>query len=220
MTHITPQLLQSALITIDFQCDFVLPGAAAEIPGSMAVAGNMTDLLQAYRNHNLPIIHLVRLYLSDGANVDLCRRDLVESGVLLVAPNSEGAELVAEIKPEGQVTLDAPLLLSGQIQQWRKNEVVIYKPRWGGFYQTPLDRHLRGMGISTLVICGCNFPNCPRTTVYEASERDYRIVVVEDAVSAIYDRGKQELRNIGAHLWPTEQLIATLDRAINASMED
>src|SRR3989442_358297 len=32
------------------------------------------------------------------------------------------------------------------------------------------------LGISTLVCCGCNFPNCPRTSLYEASERDFRLV--------------------------------------------
>jgi nicotinamidase-related amidase len=48
-----------------------------------------------------------------------------------------------------------------------------------------------------VVVCGCNFPNCPRTTIYEASERDFRIVLTEDATSVIYDKALQELKNIG-----------------------
>ena len=47
---------------------------------------------------------------------------------------------------------------------------------------------------------GCNFPNCPRTSIYEASERDFRVLLVEDAVSGLYERGKEELRNIGVSM--------------------
>ncbi len=210
MTYTTPQLSRSALITVDTQSDFVLPGAVAEIPGSMAIIGNMTTLLKTNRRNHLPIVHLVRLYLSDGANADICRRQLLESGTALVHPNSQGAELVADLKPGAHARLDSNLLLSGKVQSWGHREVVVYKPRWGGFYQTPLDRHLRTMGITTLVVSGCNFPNCPRATIYEASERDYRLVVVTDAISGIYPQAMEELGNIGVTLWSTEQLVAKL----------
>jgi nicotinamidase-related amidase len=66
------------------------------------------------------------------------------------------------------------------------------------------------LGVDTLVFCGCNFPNCPRTTIYEASERDYRIVLVEDAVSGIYEEGKTELRRIGVRIWPTQKLLEAI----------
>jgi len=74
---------------------------------------------------------------------------------------------------------------------------VIYKPRWGAFYRTPLEEHLRERGISTVVFCGCNYPNCPRTSMYEASERDFRVVLARDAVSGLYERGEAELMGIG-----------------------
>jgi isochorismate hydrolase len=73
-------------------------------------------------------------------------------------------------------------------------EVAIYKPRWGAFYQTPLEEYLREREVSTLVFSGCNFPNCPHTSIYEASERTFGVVLAEDAISGLYDRGKQELR--------------------------
>ena len=52
----------------------------------------------------------------------------------------------------------------------------MYKPRWGAFYNTLLEKQLHNMKVNSLVVCGCNFPNCPRTTIYEASERDFKIV--------------------------------------------
>jgi nicotinamidase-related amidase len=51
---------------------------------------------------------------------------------------------------------------------------------------------------------GCNFPNCPRTSVYEASERDFRVVLVEDAISGLYPKGKEEMLNIGVQVMKTE----------------
>src|SRR5207247_853290 len=83
------------------------------------------------------------------------------------------------------------LLLAGGIQHVGPGEVIIYKPRWGAFFQTPLEAHLRALRVSTLAFCGCNFPNCPRASVYEASERDFRLLLVLDAVSGLYERGER-----------------------------
>jgi nicotinamidase-related amidase len=51
---------------------------------------------------------------------------------------------------------------------------------------------LSGFGVNSLVVSGCNFSNCPRITIYEAIERDYRIALAEDAISGLYSQGKKE----------------------------
>jgi hypothetical protein len=53
-----------------------------------------------------------------------------------------------------------------------------------------------------------NFPNCTRTSIYEASERDFRIVLATDAISRLYDRASKELANIGVHLMNSSELLA------------
>lgn len=201
-----PEWPHSALITIDTQRD-TLDGQPFEIPGTSAVLPRMTELLQAYRNAKKPIIHIVRIYKSDGANVDLCRKALVEQGAVLVLAGSSGCQLAPDLLPRGGIELDADLLLSGAIQTLGSKEVVIYKPRWGAFYNTRLEQYLQAEGISTLVFSGCNFPNCPRTSIYEASERDFRLVLVEDAISGLYDQGRREMRDIGVALLSTEQVV-------------
>jgi nicotinamidase-related amidase len=108
------------------------------------------------------------------------------------------------------VQLDTERLLRGEVQPIGAHEVVMYKPRWGAFFQTPLQAHLEGLGVSTLVFCGVNFPNCPRTSIYEASERDFRIVLATDAISGLYDRGRQELAGIGVTLMSAAELTAQL----------
>jgi hypothetical protein len=80
----------------------------------------------------------------------------------------------------------------------------------GAFYRTSLEKHLRDLGVNTLVVCGCNFPNCPRATIYEASERDLRIAFVPDATFGVYERGLRELENIGVKLASVDELSQKL----------
>jgi nicotinamidase-related amidase len=75
-----------------------------------------------------------------------------------------------------------------------------------------LEQHLRSLGITSLAFAGCNFPNCPRTSIYEASERDFRIVLVEDAISGLYDRGREEMKNIGVVAMTTNLLAQNVAR--------
>ena len=194
-----------ALITVDTQRD-TLDGEPLEIPGTSAILPRLQRLLHAFRTVRMHVVHMVRLYKEDGSNVDLCRRSMVESGAAILRPDSSGAELAAELLPEPSTRLDAELLLSGGTQQIASREVIVYKPRWGAFYGTPLEAHLRKLGVSSLAFTGCNFPNCPRTSIYEAGERDFRIVLVEDAVSGLYERGKEEMENIGVRVMSEAEL--------------
>ncbi|HEX7364238.1 MAG TPA: isochorismatase family cysteine hydrolase [Dehalococcoidia bacterium] len=208
--YIIPDFKKSALITIDVQCDCTLPGAPLEIPGTLSKLPKMQRLVKAFRAARKPIIHIVRLYLADGSNVDNCRRSTIELGKSILLLGSDGAELVAELKPASGIRLDSTKLLRGELQTIGSHEWIIYKPRWGAFYRTPLEAHLHHLDLNTIVLCGCNFPNCPRTTVYEASERDFRIVLVTDAVSRTYKRGLLELENIGVKLVKTKEFISEL----------
>ena len=83
---------------------------------------------------------------------------------------------------------------------------MLYKSRWGAFYQTQLEAFLHQLQVNTLIFGGCNFPNCPRTSIYEASERDFRLVLAQDAMSGLYERGLQELRGIGVTIALTDQI--------------
>ena len=212
-----PQFERAALVTIDVQQD-VLDGQPLEIAGSSAALGAMCELAQSFRDRARPIVHVVRLYRPDGSNVDLCRREAIRRGGQALAPQSAGAQLAPGLAPPVHARLDAELLLAGGIQRLGEGEVAIYKPRWGAFYDTPLQTHLERLGVSTLVFCGVNFPNCPRTSIYEASERDFRIVLASDAISGLYERGLQELANIGVNLRSAAELITELRSATRPAL--
>jgi nicotinamidase-related amidase len=202
-----PDFSTAALITIDTQRD-TLDGQPLEIPGTSSILANMSRLLSAFRAVQRPIVHVVRLYKTDGSNVDLCRRSAVEAGQAVLAPGTLGSQLAPGLLPDDSLSLDSKALLSGNIQIVASREAIIYKPRWGAFYQTCLEDHLRRLGVTTTIFTGCNFPNCPRTSIMEASERDFRIVLVRDALSGFAERDEMEMANIGVSVLSTEELLA------------
>lgn len=212
MSLLMPAYNHCAFIMIDFQNDFILPGAPSEVAGSYAILPNLQQLVETARTCNIPIIHVVRCYLPDGSNVDLCRREKIQTGTVLIPPNSKGADFPQMLKPAHAPALDWTLLLQGQLQQLGPQEWAMYKSRWGAFYQTILEDFLHHMQINTLIFAGCNFPNCPRTSIYEASERDFRLVLPQDAMSGLYAQGIQELKNIGVAITDTETLCQELQR--------
>lgn len=201
-----PDYNNIALVTIDVQKD-TLPGAPMEVKGTREVIPGIIQLLKLFRERNKLIIHIVRLYNEDGTNVDICRKRKIENGMKALIEGSPGAEPAEGLLPPN-TRLDTEKLLQGDVQQVTAHECIIYKSRWGAFYKTPLERFLRDRGITTLAFAGCNFPNCPRTSIYEASERDFKIIVVRDAIAGIYEQGLDELKNIGCGLLTVKELIS------------
>ena len=190
-----------ALLIIDMQEDFARPSGSACINGTSEIVRPLSDLAAIFRKQNKNIFHIIRLYHPDGSNAELCRKEQIASGHRIVSPASKGADILMELLPPHSEAIDHNKLLEGHIIQVEKNDHVLYKPRWGAFFQTKLHETLKLKSIDTLLIAGCNFPNCPRTTIYEASERDYKIGVIPSTISGIYDKGINELKNIGVQIY-------------------
>ncbi|MDQ6835187.1 MAG: cysteine hydrolase [Actinomycetota bacterium] len=210
MDYLAPEFSSAALVTIDTQVD-TLDGQPLEVPGTSAAVPRIAALAAAFRHAGRPIVHILRLYREDASNVDLCRRSAVEAGARMFTAGLSGSQLAPGIiERSASFRLDAAKLLEGRVQAVGWGEVVMYKPRWGAFFETPLEPHLRRNRVSTIVFCGCNFPNCPRTSIYEASERDFRIVLAEDAISGLYEQGRQELEDIGVRLMETAEIVGSL----------
>jgi len=103
-----------ALICIDVQREFTLPGVPAHVPGTWERLPGMRGLAQAFRTAGRPIVHLVRLYLENGSNVDASGREAIEEGLQLVAPGMPGAGLMDDLQPRRQVKLDAERSCGGR----------------------------------------------------------------------------------------------------------
>lgn len=207
--HIAPDLAYSALIVVDMQVDF-LDGGACPIEGTTAVLPAIAALLGAYRAARRPIVHVVRLY--DGDDVDLVRRASIQQGAPIVRPGSRGSQIAPPLPPTGTAELDPGRLVAGGLQDLGPNEWAVWKPRWSAFFRTPLHEHLTDLGVNTVVFAGCNYPNCPRASIYDASQRDYRVLVAADAISGLNGHHLQELDRIGAIHAPSASIIARENR--------
>ncbi|TFZ59055.1 pyrimidine utilization protein B [Methylorubrum sp. Q1] len=78
------------------------------------------------------------------------------------------------------------------------DDIVLPKPRYSGFYNTPLDSMLRVRGIRTLVFTGIATNVCVESTLRDGYHREYFGIVLADATHQAGPPALQEgaLRNI------------------------
>ncbi|MFN8074628.1 MAG: isochorismatase family cysteine hydrolase [Kineosporiaceae bacterium] len=207
--HLAPHFDASALITVDVQRDF-LSEAEYGTPGTTETLPSITRLTEAFRAAARPIVHVVRLYLPDGSNAELVRRTWIRSGAHLVAPGTPGSELAPGVAPPQAPELDPEVLLAGGVQRLGPREYAMFKPRWGAFHRTPLQGLLDQHGVDTVVVVGCNLPNCPRATMIEASERDYRVVAVPEGLSRRTPEALRDLGIMGVNVAGTAEVVGAL----------
>lgn len=209
-----PHFDACALVVIDMQADFC-EGGENPVAGTAAVIPRVAQLLRAFRRSSRPIVHVIRLY--DGDDVDSVRRASIRAGRSLVRPGTPGAEIAPDLAPASAPGLDSPLLLSGALQQAGPNETVMWKPRWSAFFRTSLEQHLAATHVDTILVAGCNFPNCPRATIYDATARDLRVVVVADALSGFSPTDVDQMIAIGAVAATTSRVIGLLPSSAEPS---
>lgn len=175
----------TALIVVDMQNDFGAQGgmfdrAGINISIIKKVVPPIAKVLAAARQAGMKIIYLKMGYqadLSDLGNEDSpnrMRHLLFRVGDTINAPNGTksrilirdtwNTDIVDELKPQA-------------------GDVVIYKPRFSGFYQTDLDATLKQLAIKNLIFTGCTTSVCVESTVRDAMFRDYSAVVLEDCTA-------------------------------------
>jgi nicotinamidase-related amidase len=62
------------------------------------------------------------------------------------------------------------------------NETVLWKQGSSAFHGTGLDPHLRGLGVTELVVAGAVAAFCVTSTVRMASDLGYRVLLPQDAL--------------------------------------
>lgn len=67
----------------------------------------------------------------------------------------------------------------------KPEDQIITKHRASVFFDTNLDTRLRMLGVSNLIIAGCNTEFCVAHTIRDAYARDYELIVVRDCVAGI-----------------------------------
>jgi nicotinamidase-related amidase len=80
---------------------------------------------------------------------------------------------------------------------------VVTKRQWGAFYGANLDLELRRRGRTTLVLGGIATNIGVESTARDAWERNYQLVLVEDAMAAL---------NAEAHEFAVQRIFPRLGR--------
>jgi nicotinamidase-related amidase len=62
-------------------------------------------------------------------------------------------------------------------------DIIVRKVRVGAFSTTDLDAQLRERGVDTLILAGISTSGVVLSTVRDASDRDYRVLVLADATA-------------------------------------
>ncbi|MEZ0249629.1 MAG: pyrimidine utilization protein B [Methylobacteriaceae bacterium] len=96
-------------------------------------------------------------------------------------------------------------------------DIVLPKPRYSGFYNTPLDSMLRARGIRTLVFTGIATNVCVESTLRDGYHREYFGVVLADATHQAGPPALQEgaLRNIETFFgWVSD--VAAFEAALSS----
>ena len=177
------QTAKTAVIVVDMQNDFGSKGGMFDLAGidiSMIqkAVNPSAKVLAAARENGLKIIYLKMGYLPDLS--DLGPADSVNR-VRHVQRMHVGKTVQAPDGTEGRILVrdtwntDIVAALKPQV-----GDVMIYKTRFSGFYETELHSILKGLGIKHLIITGCTTSVCVDSTIRDAMFRDYQPILLAD----------------------------------------
>ncbi|HET9647870.1 MAG TPA: cysteine hydrolase [Microlunatus sp.] len=172
---------QVALIVIDMQRDFLLPGGFGETLGNdvgqlAAVVPPLQAVLAAARDAGLMIIHTREGHRPDLSDLPPAKHRRGKPSLRIGDPGPYGRILIQGEYGHDIIDELAPA----------PGELVIDKPGKGSFYGTDLDAVLTGAGITTLIVTGVTTEVCVHTTVREANDRGYEVLVLSDCVGSYF----------------------------------
>jgi nicotinamidase-related amidase len=174
-------LITTALLIIDMQRDFVLPGGFGEALGNdvtplQAAIQPTRRVLDAARKLGMMVIHT-----REGHRPDLS--DCPPSKLV----RGRGKTRIGDPGPMGRLLVRGELGHDIVPELYPKpGETVIDKPGKGAFYATDLELVLRNHAIKTLIVCGVTTEVCVNTTVREANDRGFECVVLSDCVGSYF----------------------------------
>jgi nicotinamidase-related amidase len=172
---------RTALIVIDMQRDFLLPGGFGESLGNdvdqlLKVVPPLTDLIAAARAAGIMVIHTREGHQADLSDCPPAKLNRGAPSKRIGDPGKYGRILIRGEYGHDIVDELAPL----------DGEVVIDKPGKGAFYATELQDILTAAGISQLLVTGVTTEVCVHTTTREANDRGYECLVVSDCVGSYF----------------------------------
>ncbi len=175
---------RTAILVVDMQNDFGAPGgmfhrAGIDISSIRSAVAPTARVLATARSCALPIIYLKMAFkpdLSDAGHPDspsFIRHRRLAVGDATQAPDGSPSRIL--IRDTWNTDILAELAPT-------REDTVLYKHRFSGFFETGLDEALKRRAITTLIVTGCTTSICVDATVRDAMYRDYHCVLLEDCM--------------------------------------
>ncbi len=177
-----------AIIVIDMLNDFVT--GKLEVERTKYIIPNLKRMVEAARDNKIPVIYCNDAHYPQDVEVTRKWGNHAIKG-------TEGAQVIPELKPA-------------------KEDYVVEKRTYSGFYETGLDPLLRSLckdeGVKTVILGGLHTHMCVRHTAADAFFRGYRIIVVKDGVEAFtrkdHEEGLKYLENVyNAKIMKADEII-------------
>ena len=170
------QTFNLGLIVVDMQNGFVSKGGSYDLLGMntleyQKIIPKTKELIAFCRSKNIPIFYTEAVREASG--IDLLTR------VHRLLPLAREERLKVPITVRG--TWDAQTI--DEIKPTEKDHIVI-KRRDGAFQDTELRVWLQSEGINTLIFCGVDTSICVETSLREAFNSGYDVILVSDATAS------------------------------------
>ena len=151
---------RTALLVMDYQA-----GILDRLPEADALIDRCATALAALRGHGVTVSYVRVAFTDDDiAAVPTTNR-------LFAARLSAGRDALHADSAATQVH---------QRLAPQPDDIVVRKTRVGSFSTTDLDQQLRSRGVDTLLLAGISTSGVVLSTVRDAADRDYRVVVLSD----------------------------------------
>jgi nicotinamidase-related amidase len=181
-----------ALLIIDMLNDFFQQQIhLAEQRTRLVVSIN--SLVEAFRQNGQPVLWVRQEFAPDLHDAFL---DMRKHNLQLTIAGTDGCEILPELDR-------------------RPADITIVKKRYSAFFGTDLEATLRRICPDMLVVAGINTHACVRTTVIDAYQRDYEVVVAAECIAsydeAHHEMTKRYLDGAIAQLLPNREIIKMLE---------
>lgn len=161
--------------------NFVQEGMPFTVASAKAIIPKLTKLAAACRKMKMPVIYTTQVYSADGSNIglvtNLSDRRYPPKGEV-AREGTTGVNIYHELEPA-------------------ESDILIKKHRYSCFYQTDLESKLQLLGVDTLIITGVATDCCISLAAFDAFQRNFKVIVVNDCTAAYSKEAHQaELNTI------------------------
>ncbi len=176
---------RTALLVMDYQAGIV--GSLDDADGLIARAA-------------VALAHARRLSLTIG----YVRVGFTDDDIAAVPPANK---MFARLSQAGSAMhADSPATAIDERVAPAEGDIVVRKSRVGAFSTTDLDAQLRARGVDTLLLAGISTSGVVLSTLRDAADRDYRLIVLGDLCA---DRDPEVHQLLLDRVFPRQADVAT-----------